>query len=81
MEPAYKPGDVIWVHPKVHGQPGNDVLLMPANESVDKRRCLRELISETDTEWVVRQHSPGEQTKMLKSEWPQCLKIQSKDNA
>lgn len=73
MEPRYFPGEVIWLNPEVPGKPGDFVLLFHADGST--RRCLRWLISETETTWTVRQLNPDRKTKMQKTDWPRCLHV------
>lgn len=76
MEPRYEPGEIIWLNPNIPGRVGDYVLLFPDDGST--RRCLRKLISETDSEWTVRQLNPDRTSKLKKSEWPTCLQV--KDN-
>ena len=76
MEPAYRPGDIIWINPHESGRAGDDVLLCDTGN----RRLIRELVNETESDWIVRQHNPSKQSKLSKSAWPKCLKIKAKDN-
>jgi phage repressor protein C with HTH and peptisase S24 domain len=76
MEPRYEPGEVIWLNPNIPGKAGDDVLLFPANESVDQRRCLRRLVAESETEWTVRQYNPPATENLSKSLWVKCVQVQ-----
>lgn len=77
MVPYAQDGNVLWIDPNELGVPGNHVLLIPAKDGFEKRRYVRFLVSEDETRWVVAQYNPPEQTTLLKSEWPTCVKIRS----
>jgi len=76
MRPRVRSGDIVWIDPSnAAAKVGEDVLFLPHNEENNPRRLVRELIGQTDTDWMVRQYNPVRDTTIAKTLWPKCLRI------
>lgn len=78
MEPAYKPGETVFVHPSASLVPGCDVILRQSDP--DRSAVIHTLVRETESEWHVHQYNPDADMMLSKSEWPICEKIVGKYN-
>ena len=79
MEPAYEPGDIVFVHPYLPPVADSDVLLRGEADGVP-RGIIRRLVRETETAWQVRQWSPRRDAEMARSKWPRAHRIVGKYN-
>lgn len=75
MGPIIQPGHLIWVNPSDTVQPDGLVLLVPQDSHLDRRRYLRQLISETDTTWTVQTFVPPTTETLEKKEWPHAWRV------
>lgn len=82
MEPAYRLGDVIFLHPFMHAAADSYVLLRSeSNESHgQKRAMIGLLLGESLTHWNLRKYNPPADFSVLKTDWPIADHIAGKYN-
>ena len=80
MEPAYRQGDMILVHPTRPPHRGADVLLTRRLEDGTLAAMIKELVRWTAAIWVVRQHNPARIFELDRGEWQQVQVIEGKYN-
>jgi phage repressor protein C with HTH and peptisase S24 domain len=73
MEPAFKPGDTVFVHPYAALVPGCDVVLRKPEP--ERLAIIRQLLSENAIEWRVFEYRTSQESILPKAEWPRCEKI------
>lgn len=79
MEPAYEPGDIVFVHPYLPPVLDSDVLLRGEAEGL-LRGTIRRLVGETSSAWRVRQWNPRRDSELARSEWPKADRVVGKYN-
>ena len=77
MEPAFAPGDTVFVNPRLPPVKEKTVLLTD-REGPAFRAILRRLLGFTGTEWHVRQFHPPRDAKLSRQEWPHALRVVGK---
>lgn len=81
MVPAYKPNDRAWVNPQRKPITGQDCVIYQNNEELGEERLLiKEFVRETDKEYIVRQHNPPKEMKLLKSQWHRIYLVTGRFN-
>lgn len=80
MEPAYRQGDMILVHPTRPPHRGADVLLSRRLEDGTLAAMIKELVRWTAAIWVVRQHNPARVFELDRGEWQQVQVVEGKYN-
>ncbi len=80
MEPAYRQGDMILVHPTRPPHRGADVLLTRRLDDGTLAAMIKELVRWTSTIWVVRQHNPARVFELDRGEWQQIQVVEGKYN-
>jgi transcriptional regulator with XRE-family HTH domain len=77
--PAYKPGDMVFVHPHQPSISGVDVILRPTDRS-DLRVHVGELKEETATERQISLYNRDRFLRLKKADWNRCDRIVGKYN-
>jgi phage repressor protein C with HTH and peptisase S24 domain len=82
MVPAFEPGDMAIVNPRLPPMRGKDVILIASEERAHFTASIKRLVSWTDREWRLRQFNPpaGEKTDFAwpKRDWPKALRVVGK---
>lgn len=69
MEPAYRQGDMILVHPNRPANPGDDVLVVVKRTGKDEYEALIKTLASTSGEAIgLSQHNPPDEFDVPKSE-------------
>lgn len=82
MSPAFEPGDIAVVNPRLPPARGKDVILVAREEEGEFTAVIKRLVRWTATEWHVRQFNPppGAKEDMVLSRkaWPKALRVVGK---
>lgn len=82
MVPAFDPGDIAVVNPRLPPLRGKDVILVRAEEHGEFRATIKRLVSWTPTHWNLLQFNPAKGEKaefsLPRREWPKALRVVGK---
>jgi transcriptional regulator with XRE-family HTH domain len=82
MAPAYEPGDMAVVNPRLPPVPGKDVILVSHERRGEFTGRLKRMRTWTEKDWFVEQFNPppGQESKLALSrrEWPKALRVVGK---
>ncbi|MBS4016782.1 MAG: helix-turn-helix transcriptional regulator [Dechloromonas sp.] len=78
MEPAYEPGDMALVNPKLTPIRNKDAIFIAGEPEGDFRASIKRLIRSTDQEYVVRQFNPPKEITLPKKEWTTAYRVVGK---
>ncbi|MFL9828951.1 helix-turn-helix transcriptional regulator, partial [Rhodoplanes sp. SY1] len=78
MRPEFRIEDIALVNPHLPPVPDKPCLFRSALSG--GTGCVRVLIRETGTHWVVGRHNPVGQDKLPKATWPHCHRIVGRYN-
>lgn len=79
MVPAYEPGDVAWVNPRLGPRRDRDVILYSEIDgSSDRKATIKRLKNWTDDLWTVQQWNPAKTFKLPRAEWTVCHRVVGK---
>lgn len=81
MIPAYRPGDIAWVHPHKQKEREKDVVLYHVPPLGEAEAIIKTLVSWTDQNWKLRQYNPLKDFTESLTDWPVCHRIVGKRNA
>lgn len=81
MIPAYKPGEIAWIHPHRPARPGDDVILYHVPPHGEAEAIIKMLISFSQSDWRLRQYHPPRDFTESRKDWPICHLIVGKRNA
>src|SRR5690606_29174189 len=70
MEPAYRHGDMVFVHPALPALRGDDVLLIKQGGDRELVAMIKHLVGWSDRHWKLKQFNPEREFQASKSEWP-----------
>jgi len=78
MAPAYNPGDMAIVHPKLPALIGKTHIF--TQETVDGSfvGTIKKLVGQTPTEWKVEQHNPSKVFSLDKGLWTKAVRVVGK---
>jgi phage repressor protein C with HTH and peptisase S24 domain len=79
MEPAYRHGDMAYVHPGIPPRRGDDVLIYRVLNG-DWAALVKQLVGWNDKAWKVRQHNPAKEFSLARAEWPHLNVIVGRQN-
>lgn len=80
MEPAYRHGDMVFVHPALPALRGDDVLLTKQGGDRELVAMIKHLVGWSDRDWKLKQFNPEREFQVSKSEWPQVHVVVGKYN-
>lgn len=80
MIPAYDPGDIAIVNPKIDYLRGKVHVFTCESENSHFRAAIKLLVKVTDNEWVVEQYNPPKQYSLPKSIWTHARRVVGKYN-
>lgn len=76
MVPAYEPGDMAIVNPRLPPLRGKDMIFVKGDEHDGEfTASIKRLVNWTATEWTVCQFNPKRTFAMAKSEWPKAMRV------
>lgn len=80
MEPAYRHGDMVFVHPALPALRGDDVLLTKQGGDRELVAMIKHLVGWSDRDWKLKQFNPEREFQVSKTEWPQVHVVVGKYN-
>lgn len=80
MCPAYEPGDIAIVNPRLPYMRGKIHIFTAESENSHFKGSIKLLVSVTETHWVVEQYNPQKTIKLPKSEWTHARRVVGKYN-
>lgn len=82
MIPAFEPGDIAVINPRLPAMRGKDVILIGDEQMGEFRASIKRLESWDPKHWHLRQFNPpdGQKAKFswLKKDWPRALRVVGK---
>lgn len=82
MDPAFRPGDIAIVNPKLPPMRGKNMIFATGDENGEFRATIKELRGWDAKNWHVLQHNPPEglhrEFSLQKPEWPRALRVVGK---
>lgn len=78
MCPAYNPGDMAIVHPRLPVIINKTYIFASDDGDGTFRGTIKRLVGQTSTEWKVEQHNPQRTFTLSKSEWPKAVRVVGK---
>jgi len=78
MSPAYNPGEMAIVHPKLPPLIGKTHIFSQEAEDGQFRGSIKKLVGQTATEWKVEQYNPARTFTLSKAEWPKAVRVVGK---
>lgn len=80
MDPAYRHGDMVLVHPGLPALKGDDVLLIRHESDRAMAGMVKHLVGWNDRHWRIRQFNPERDHQVSREEWQQAAVIVGKFN-
>lgn len=80
MVPAYDPGDMAIVNPKLPPVRGKVHIFTCENENSHFKASIKVLVKSTETAWMVEQYNPPKTYALPKSEWTHARRVVGKYN-
>lgn len=78
MSPAFEPGQMAIVNPRLPPMRGTDVILVSGEDDGEFTASIKRLVSWTAAEWKVQQFNPKREFAMSRKEWPKALRVVGK---
>ena len=78
MFPAYEPGDIALVNPRLAPRKGKDCVLLGEDKGSNVRSLIKRFQGNTDGLWRVSQWNPREDFELSKTDWPRCYSVVGK---
>lgn len=78
MFPAFEPGDVAWINPRLPPIRGTDVVLYSVNGHGDAHASIKRLVGWTEAEWTVQQWNPPKTFPLARKDWPKVHRVVGK---
>lgn len=75
MSPAYEPGDMALVNPRLPAIRGKDAIFIASEDDGDFRAAIKRFVRATDTEYIAEQFNPTREVRLPKKEWKKALRI------
>lgn len=79
MDPAYRHGDMAFVHPSLPLLRGSDVMLI-RDEGGQMVAMIKQLVSWNEKHWRVRQFNPEREFQLSRQDWQQANVVVAKYN-
>lgn len=80
MEPAYRQGDIVLLHPSMPPRRGDDVVLIQIDRRSDRQALIKQLIDWSADDWTVSQHNPPETFTLDRKQWPKAHVVVARYN-
>lgn len=78
MYPAYNPGEMAIVHPKLPALIGKTHIFAQDAEDGQFTATLKKLVGHSSTEWKVEQYNPPKVFTLSKALWPKAVRVVGK---
>lgn len=79
MFPAFEPGDIAWVNPRLGPRKGTDVILYGIDDRTSETRAtVKRLVSATEKDWSLQQWNPPKKFKLDRGIWRECHRVVGK---
>lgn len=82
MVPAFEPGDIAVINPRLPAKNGTDVILIAGEQQGEFRASIKRLERSDAKHWHLRQFNPprGQKAELswLKKDWPKALRVVGK---
>lgn len=78
MVPAFEPGQMAIVNPRLPPQRDADAILVSGEQEGEFTASIKRLVNWTAQEWRVRQFNPKKEFTLLRREWPKALRVVGK---
>lgn len=78
MFPAYEPGDIALVNPRMPPRKGRNCVLLGPAEGKRTRSLIKRFRGQSERVWKVSQWNPEEDFELSKAEWPTCYSVVGK---
>lgn len=80
MDPAYEPGDIALVHPRLPILAGYDAVLfhVPPSGAGEHEALIKRVMGATGREWRLKQHNPAMEFSESRADWPICHRVVGK---
>ena len=75
MEPIYRQGDILLVHPAKPPSRDDDALFVKQDDHGAREAIVKRLTGVTEKLWRVRQFTPNKEYDLPRSDWPTAMKI------
>lgn len=70
MVPAYKPGDIAWVNPRLPPQRDTECILYRVDDgNGEAMATIKNLVGWTDKDWQLEQYNPAKRFPLPRREW------------
>ena len=80
MSPAYEPGDIAIVNPRLPYMRGKIHIFTAEGENTHFKASIKLLVSVSETDWVVEQFNPLKKIKLSKAIWTKAARVVGKFN-
>lgn len=80
MVPAYEPGDIAIVNPRLSYMRGKTHIFTAEGENSHFKATIKRLVAVTETDWVVEQFNPPKKFNLPKSVWTHARQVVGKYN-
>lgn len=81
MFPAFEPGDIALVNPRLPPRRGKNCVLLGPETSTKVRALIKRYQSQADGAWRVSQWNPQEDFTLSMVDWPRCYSVVGKYDA
>jgi transcriptional regulator with XRE-family HTH domain len=81
MFPAFEPGDIALVNPRLPARRGKNCVLLGPDTGARVKALIKRYQSQADGAWRVSQWNPQEDFTLSKVEWPRCYSVVGKYDA
>jgi transcriptional regulator with XRE-family HTH domain len=81
MFPAFEPGDIALVNPRLQPRKGKNCVLLGPSETQTVKSLIKRFQSQTIGTWKVSQWNPAEDFELSKKDWPRCYAVVGKYDA
>lgn len=82
MSPAFEPGDIAVVNPRLPPMRGKDMVFVSGERTGEFTATVKRLLRWTDKDWYVCQFNPQKgqkhEYKLSRAQWPKALRIVGK---
>lgn len=80
MAPAYEPGHMAIVNPRLPALRGEDAIFIRSEHDGDFTATIKRLVRSTETAWVVQQFNPPAEFELPKDRWPKAFRVVGRYN-
>jgi phage repressor protein C with HTH and peptisase S24 domain len=80
MVPAFRPGDVAWVNPRLPPMRDTDVVLFHEPPSGESECMIKQLNNWNGQDWVLEQFNPPKEFTASRAEWRTCHRVVGKQS-